>query len=229
MTDKEVLHYWNYFCSLCKRLENTKQYVDHQVKDGELINGKVNSFEFQQIILLTAMEFENVSKAICLHINPNFHLAYGNIQKITETILSAYPKLVETCIQTDYQQLQPLKDWKIATDSITGKKHVEGLSWWDDYSNIKHQSFWKFELANLSNAIHALASLLVLELYLMKIELGSIELSSNKACSYFDNPYSSPLLCANENPLPDFGEIKPPVKLYDGHGNPLVKTLKWKY
>ena len=229
MTEKEVLHYWNYYCSLCKRLENTKQFVDHQVKDDELLNGNVNSFEFQQIILLTAMEFENVSKAICLHIDSSFNLAYANILKITETILSTYPKIVETIVQTDYQQLQPLKDWEIAIHPTTNKKNVEGLSWWDDYSNIKHQSFWKFELANLSNAINALASLLVLELYLMKIELNSIELSTNKMCTYFDNPYSSQILCTHENELPDFGEVKPTSNVYDVHGNAIFKALKWKY
>ena len=229
MTDKEVLHYWNYFCSLCKRLENTKQYVDHQVKDCNLLNGKVNSFEFQQIILLTAMEFENVSKAICLKINPDFNVTNSNIKQITETILSAYPKIVETIVQTDYQQLQPLKKWKIVTDPANDKKYVEGLSWWDDYNNIKHKAFWKFELANLSNAVNALASLLVLELYLMKIELGSIELSTNKICAYFDNPYSSQILCTHENELPDFGVVKLARNVFDIHGNPLFKVAKYKY
>ena len=86
MTEKEVKHYWNYFCSLCKRLDNTRQYVDHSSVDNELKNASVNSFEFQQIILLSAMELENISKAICLGIVSGFNIKNANIRKITETI-----------------------------------------------------------------------------------------------------------------------------------------------
>lgn len=123
LSEKEVKHYWNYFCSLCKRLDKTKQYVDHSSENNELKNATVNSFEFQQIILLASMEFENISKAICLNIDSNFNLQNANIRKISETILHKYPSIGQTTIRTDYQVLQPLKNWKIATDE-NGKKYV---------------------------------------------------------------------------------------------------------
>ena len=167
VSEKEVKHYWNYFCSLCKRLDNTRQFVDHSSNNNELKNASVNSFEFQQIILLSAMEFENVSKAICLSIDSNFNIQNANIRKITETILQKYPRIGETEITSDYQTLRPLENWKVVTDPADGKKRVEGVSWWDDYSNIKHQTFWKFNLATLNNAVSALAALMVMELYLM--------------------------------------------------------------
>ena len=222
MIKEEVLYHWEKFCSLCRQLESTKHYVDHQVKDEVLLNGKVYSFEFQQIILMSAIEFESVGKAICLHIDPNFDVKNCDIRTITETILSAYSKITKTIVQTDVQPLQPLKDWRIVNNTETNTKYVGGLSWWNDYNNIKHQDYHKFRLANLKNAIHALGSLMILELYLMKIELGSIELSSLKMCSYFHNPYSSALLCEEENSLPDFVNKS-------GSNSGIVKRMYWKY
>ena len=93
MSEKEVKHYWNYFCSLCNRLDKTRQYVDHSSENNELKNANVNSFEFQQIILLASMEFENIGKAICLNIDSNFNLQNANIRKISETILQKYPSM----------------------------------------------------------------------------------------------------------------------------------------
>ncbi len=204
MTEKEVKHYWNYFCSLCRRLENTRQYVDHTSENNELKNANVNSFEFQQIILLASMEFENLSKALCLEIDSSFNLQNANIKKISETILLKYPHIIDTEVSTDYQILKPLKDWNVNVDPATGKKYVAGISWWDDYSNIKHQSFWKFHLATLGNAVNALASLMVLELYLMKSVLNSVNMSLSIECDYFSNEYASALLCSGEKALPDF-------------------------
>lgn len=203
LSEKEVKHYWNYFCSLCKRLDKTKQYVDHSSENNELKNATVNSFEFQQIILLASMEFENISKAICLNIDSNFNLQNANIRKISETILHKYPSIGQTTIRTDYQVLQPLKNWKIATDE-NGKKYVDGIQWWDDYSNIKHQTFWKFNLTTLKNAVDALASLMVLELYLMQINLGDLMMSLNIESEYFSNEYAGAILCSKGNNLPDF-------------------------
>lgn len=204
MTEKEIMHYWNYFCSLCKRLDNTRQYVDHSSENNRLKNATVNSFEFQQIILLAAMEFENVSKAICLDIDHNFNLQNANIRTITTTILEKYPQIVQTVITSDYQYLKPLEEWSTFINPADNKTRVKGISWWDDYSNIKHQTFWKFNLATLENAVNALASLMVLELYLMKITLDSVNMSLNKPCNYFDSIYASQVLCTNEKALPDF-------------------------
>lgn len=204
MSAKEVKHYWNYFCSLCKRLNNTRQFVDHSSDNNELKNASVNSFEFQQIILLSAMEFENISKAICLSIDSNFNIQNANIRKITETILQKYPRIGETEITSAYQTLRPLENWKVVTDPADGKKRVVGISWWDDYSNIKHQTFWKFNLATLNNAVSALTSLMVMELYLMQSMLDSTMMSLRIECDYFNSEYAGAILCASGKALPDF-------------------------
>lgn len=204
ITKEEVVHYWNYFRSLCRRLENTRQYVDHSAEDGILKHGKVNSWEFQQILLLSAMEFENVCKQICLRFDPDFNIAYGDIKQITKRILNKYPNIGMTEVETDYQMLHPLSQWKIAKDSPNSKEYVTGLSWWDDYDNLKHQTFQKFHLATLENAVNSLASLMVIELYMMKEIIGSVNLFLDKPCEYFKSTYAGDLLCSGEKALPDF-------------------------
>ena len=82
--------------------------------------------------------------------------------------------------------------------------NVDGIQWWDDYSNIKHQTFWKFNLTTLKNAVDALASLMVLELYLMQINLGDLMMSLNIESEYFSNEYAGAILCSKGNNLPDF-------------------------
>ena len=216
ISEKETLHYWNYFCSLCKRLDNTRQYVDHGSNNNILRNAEVNSFEFQQLITLTAIEFENISKLICLDIDSTFNLQHANIKQITEKILGKYPKIGETIVLSDYQNIQPLKEWGTYIDPTDNKKKVKGIKWWDDYSDIKHQTYWKFDLATLENAVNALASLMVMELYLMKISMDSVNMSLNKPCAYFSSPYPSNLLCTREKALPDFDGARTNELIEDG-------------
>ncbi|MCD8232661.1 MAG: hypothetical protein LUD14_12830 [Clostridiales bacterium] len=212
MTKKEVQHYWNYFCSLTRRLQNTTQYVDHRAgDDGKLKNGKVCSFEFQQIITLAATEFEKLSKIICLEIDPNFNYKSASIKKISKKILKEYPHITETQIVSDYQRLKPLKGWHIGKDENDqagkeGKDIVFGLDWWDDNTDLKHQTFKKFDSATLENAVSSVASLMVLELYLMQIMLGTLVIAIDKPCDYFACSYAGDILYIDEEPLPDFRE-----------------------
>lgn len=200
-----VTHYWNYFRSLCKRLECTKQYIDHSIdKNDSLKYGKVNSWEFQQILLLSAMEFENVCKQLCLHFDSNFNIKHADIKKISKTILDRYPRIGGTKIETDYQTLYPLSEWKIVKEGQDDKERVFGLTWWDDYCDLKHQTFQSFHLATLENAVNALSSLMVIELYVMKEVLDSVNITLGKQCDYFFHPYTSKYLCTHEIALPDF-------------------------
>ena len=197
--DKEfrnINHYWNYFCSLCSKLEKTKQYIDHSNSN----HMSVYSFEFQQIIILAAVEFENISKQLCLTIDSTFDTK-SDIIKITEKITSKYPKITETEIMTDYEILKPLKGWRISNNS-NNNKSLNGLKWWEAYNKIKHKGFKNFNLATLENAINATASLLVLELYLMYNHIG--QLFQEKSCEYFTTKYQSEYLITEEKKLPDF-------------------------
>lgn len=94
----------------------------------------------------------------------------------------------------------PLYNWSI----ITEKNKLAGLSWWQDYNKLKHQGFKNFYKATLDNAIESLAALYILELYLMKKELGKLKIATDTPCCYFTSEYISPFLSIGGKPLPDF-------------------------
>ncbi len=201
---EEVIHYWDYFRSLCNRLEMTRQFIDHSVENGVMRNANVNSFEFQQLIMLASAEFENLCKIICLHIDKSFNVKTSNIVLISKTILNKYPKITEVKVGTDYCVLQPLNNWAIIKSSNQETENVIGIEWWKANNSIKHESFNNFHLATLENAVNSLASLMVVELYLIKLKINSVNESLEKPCSYFENLYESARFIDNEKSLPDF-------------------------
>ncbi len=60
----------------------------------------------------------------------------------------------------------------------------------------------------MNNAVNSLASLMVIELYMMREFTGSVNLSLEKPCDYFRSPYASDFLCTAEKALPDFADPK---------------------
>lgn len=189
MDQKEIMHYWYYFCSLCSQLNDTRQYVDHSTVDKSgitvLANGDTYSNEFLKILLSSSSEFETVGKLLCKSIDKDFK-GKSNIVLISETILSKYPNIVKTRIATDYEDLVPLSEWKIVDNA---NKKVEGLGWWRAYTDIKHARYENFKSATLKNCIDALGSLLVFELYLSMDATGSVSNLSAYGCDYFSFEY----------------------------------------
>ena len=207
MTESEIKEKWYYFCSLAKQFQATEQYVSHSLDDdGKLQNENTFSSEFAKILMLAASEFEVISKALC--IESGFEISKNdNIVIITKNILTKYPKIGETIIQTPYKIYKPLKDWKIVlVDTINkASEKVEGLSWWNDYNGVKHNRSQNFTKANLKNCVDAMASLMVLELYLSQTVLNNLDAIKSIGCSYFDCDYGLSYLVVNAgHNLPDF-------------------------
>ena len=209
MSNQEIMHYWYYFCSICQQLEATRQYIDHRTveHDGQLVfeNGSAYSNAFLQILLLASSEFETVGKLLCKEIEPGYS-DRSNILEISETILSHFPQIGQTCIQSDFFIFRPLEKWLI-TKNEKGNQHVEGLKWWDGYCNIKHKRYDFFKEANLENCIFATASLLVLELYLSMVLSGNVSNLSSHACPYYYFQYGHEqywVRCSQN--LPDFSD-----------------------
>lgn len=218
MTDSEVLQHWNYFRSLDERLDHTRQFIDHradqdslatEIFDHKLKNANVTSFEFQQLIILTCVEFEDIAKAICKQINPTFNMKWSGIVQIYDTLFVKYPHIVETEIASDYQSIHPLADVKKTQKPNPDKPtkmmdYIAGIPWWDAYDNIKYGSAASFDSANLENAVLGLASLYVLNLYLMQIELKEPDLASEKPAIYFNSSYGFSYIVTESKNLPDF-------------------------
>lgn len=214
-----VIRHWNYFRSLDERLNNTIQYIDHSVDptsvendfyDHKQKNAKVASFEFQQIIILSSVEFEDITKKICKTINPNFDVKWSGIVGIYGTLISKYPGITDIEITSDYQLLHPLikmKKEQIPNPDKPDKmmNHITGIPWWEAYDDLKHRSTDVFESATLENAVSSVASLYVVNLYFMQIVIGNVDLVAEKTAKYFRNPYTTGLLATHVGMLPEFG------------------------
>ena len=207
MTESDIKGNWYYFQSLANQLQQTEQFVDHCLNEkNEIQNGSTFSNEFAKILMLAASEFEVILRSICkeskLSIKKN-----DNIVKISKKVLSAYPNIVQTLISTPYMAYKPLNEWKVISISKKGKldEKVEGIPWWNEYNGIKHNRINNFTSANLKNCVNAMASLMVLELYLSQVVLENIDSIRSIGCRYFDCPYGPSALLVNPGKrLPDF-------------------------
>lgn len=208
MTNTDIISNWIYFRSLAKQLNDTEQFVDHAIdSSGKLVNGSVFSNEFAKLLMLSASEFEVIGKSLCTESGRTIR-SNANIISITKEILSIFPHIGETSITTPYQTIQPLKNWrigKVLNKNGSYNDTVEGIPWWKAYDKIKHNRRESFENANLQNSVDAIASLMVLELYLSKIVAGDMNKITSIGCDYFDCSYGLSYIVADGiEKLPDF-------------------------
>ena len=209
MEQIELIQHWNYFCSLAERLDDTKHYIDHglQEHDGirELVHGKVYSDIFKQIIVLAASEFEIMSKALCSAKG----VKTKRIGDISETILGVFPKIIDFEVSTPFWINTPLHDWN-TTHIDNGKNvKVEGLDWWFAYNSIKHDEKESMKNATLENAVLALASLYIIEIYLMKELFGNMSIIYTYPTVYFKCKYLPHSVSSGEGFLPYEGGLSP--------------------
>lgn len=205
ITVDEFIQHWNYFCSLAKKLDETKDYIYHGSVESEdddirLVHGQVYSDVFQQIILLAASEFEVISRIIC-RING---VEPRNIVEISSVILDKYPKIVYTEIGGLFWYGKPLCDWGIDYAADDNEK-VKGLEWWKAYTSIKHNEAGSYKLATLKNAIFSMAALYILDLYLMFVITDHLFILHSYPPVYFHCKYEPSNVFAAEGKLPDFG------------------------
>lgn len=209
MEKVELIQHWNYFCSLAERLDDTKHYIDHGLVEHngvrELVHGKVYSDIFKQIIVLAASEFEIMTKALCgaRGVKPK------NICDISETILRLFPKIVEFEVSTPFWINTPLHEWKFSCDNNGKNKKVDGLDWWVAYNSIKHDEKESIKKATLENAILALASLYIIDIYMMKELFGDMSIVYTYPTVYFRCKYLPHPVSSGEGLLPDEGGLSP--------------------
>ena len=202
MTETDIKNNWNYFRSLAKQFQQTEQYVDHSMdSNGNIINGQTFSNEFAKLLLLSASEFEVIAKTLCRESGKTIS-DNANIIEISKTILMIYPNIINTEIQTPYKVLKPLSQWALDKNNSS---NIIGIPWWTDYNKIKHDRLNSFSKANLNNCVNALASLMIMELYLSQKVLGNLDIVSSLDCEYFDSEYE---MCCfggyTGDKLPDF-------------------------
>ncbi len=212
MDKTELIQHWNYFCSLAERLDETKHYIDHGLieHDGEieLVHGKVYSDVFKQIIVLAASEFEIMSKALCaLH-----GQQVKQIVDISDAILNQYPKIITFEVSTPFWINAPLQEWRVSVVNNGNNRIVQGLDWWFAYNAIKHDEALSIQSATLQNAIMALGSLYIINLYIMHEIFGNMEIIFTFPCVYFRCKYLPHPISSGDGLLPDFGDCSPSEK-----------------
>lgn len=209
ITIEEAISNWHYFCALSSQLAKTEQFVDHSVNEnGEMINGNTFSWEFAKLLMLAAAEFENIAKSICIASN----IKKGRDESInyfSDIILNKYPKIGETLVITSHMKTMPLRNWSVehsVTEKGKPKIIAKGIEWWKDYNEVKHNRYKNYKLANLRNCFYAMSSLMVLELYLLRIVSGDMREVASLSCDYFESVYRGAVLTTKYMELPDFAD-----------------------
>ena len=185
MTEKELNNIWNYFLALESDLDGTSRYIEPAGQEN------VFSFEFAKLLILACTEVESVFKAICFEIEKK--QVSGNIGTYKHTVLSKYPKIVESCVHINRlgYDIKPFEGWDKGP-----------LNWWDAYQLVKHSRRNYFKEATYINATKALSALYILIFYLSKTT--KIDFPDSKS-KYIESKYASPyLLCQPSKKLPDF-------------------------
>ncbi|MEA5050755.1 MAG: hypothetical protein VB021_04695 [Oscillospiraceae bacterium] len=188
MTKDELSGIWNYYLSLERDLANTSRYIEPVGQEC------VHSFEFTKLIILACTEVESVFKWLCAEIDGT--RGCGNIADYKQVILGKYPRIVDASVTISRlgRSITPFEKW----DS-------EKLSWWDAYTQVKHNRGKNFGDASYINAVLSLSGLYILIFYLAKT--ANLEFSDYKA-DYIDSQYAHPaIFCAPNKQLPDFEEV----------------------
>lgn len=202
MEKDEFIRHWEYLCSIAKRLEETSEYVYHGSDGENLLHDKVYSDAFKQILLLAGAEFENMSKSLCVLSGYDLK-SIKNIRDISIYILDKYPKIGETKIYTKYWGNAPLDKWCINYNQEK-ECQVEGLEWWKAYNNVKHDINDSYKQCTLENAMSAVCSLFVIDLYVMKKASGNLGLAREFPVPYFRCEYTAAYYVSKEKELPGF-------------------------
>ena len=163
------LQYWEYFLSIESDLDKCSRYIDFSNN-----NFDTYSVEFARIIMAAAAEFDAVAKEFCKLIDPASNAS--NICQYADEILQKYPHLVDIEMAL-YRYDISVKPW----DSWSS---TNSPSWWQAYNKIKHDRTAHFDLANLENAINAVAGLLSGILYFYYEKNGG----KNEEISSFSGP-----------------------------------------
>ena len=83
------------------------------------------------------------------------------------------------------------------------------MDWWFAYNSIKHDEKESIKNATLENAILALASLYIVEIYLMKELFGNMSIVYTYPTVYFKCKYLPHPVSSGEGLLPDEGGLSP--------------------
>lgn len=160
-----MLPHWDYYLALEEDLAKCARYVA-----PEEDNFDTYSIEFAKILLQAGSEIELVAKELCKKINPeisNRKLKNMGINNFYPIITSKYHKFKDNILSIPNFNMKDVKPWLCWEEKCPP-------TWWTAYNAAKHHRGNKFSLTNFKNAIYSVAGLLVIIMYLWKIDFGDI-------------------------------------------------------
>jgi len=156
---RKIEKHWNYLLAIENDLTELSRYVEFDEKNFECF-----SIEIARILLTSAAEVDVVCKQICRKIKPMLKakdLEKLKIHGYRDTIKPVFPGVpqFEVSMLRFGLKLHPWEEW-------SGRR--VNPRWWCAYNKVKHQRDSEYEMANLKNALNAVAGLFVMVLYLYK-------------------------------------------------------------
>ena len=112
-----------------------------------------------------------------------------------------------------------MNDWSVDADN-----RVIGLDWWRAYNSLKHNEVDSYKNATLENAVLSLASLYIVDLYLMYELCGSLSLAYYYPPVYFRSKYTAHTVNSGEGSLPDYGNQSPMEKVKEKYPDLFKET-----
>lgn len=152
MTRQEFMEkHWRFYSMLEEKFTNALRYVELDEKNFETF-----SMEFVSQIREIGSEIDIVLKELL-----NFSQdERKNISDYVGEIDKKYPDMFNRKIMTQNLTITPF-------DGLDKEKPAE-LEWWKAYNHIKHGRVLNYKEANLQNTLLMLATLYMLEMYLLK-------------------------------------------------------------
>ncbi len=192
MNREQVEHHWRYFLNLEKNLDSITNYIEPNES-----NFNSYSMELNKIIFLAASEFEVVSKELCNVIDTDNDPSRYKINQIREKLLEEYPYIHNTEIRLTKMDFKykPLSEWS----------NGETPQWWKDYNSLKHDRFSNYSLSNFKNALFAIGSLMIINMYLNQKIVNWINVNVDRLPSFLDATYlPEGVLAKGPENLPDY-------------------------
>lgn len=182
LTEREILHYWNYAELVNEELGNTARFVEPDIP-----NYNTYSLAYTNIILSACSEVEIICRLLCQAIDTSKDYTtpekWIEMKDLSKTLQNRFPHIYQARaeILQKHEYIYPFKCWE------NNKK--SNLPWWKDYGMIKHYRHQKFNNATLENALSSVAALIILNSYLYEIVLGKAAPRMARH-GMFDNCYS---------------------------------------
>lgn len=152
MTREDFLEkYWNFYLMLERKFVASLQYVELDER-----NYSTFSMEYVSQILNIGSEIEVVIKELL------------DIPQTERKNITDYIRGLETKYSDIFSRKIKVKKYEIAPFDGLDKEKPSDLFWWKAYNEVKHGRGINFENANLKNTITLLATLYLLEMYLLK-------------------------------------------------------------